>query len=69
MGHLIEQITAGVIYPMYLLREVIHAAVERRFEVIGEALHRVEWVDTGIFEKIPQCQSHHRVSEYLRAWV
>lgn len=49
----IELFTAGVTYSMYLQHEMIQTAVERKFEVIGEALHRVERVNTGIFEQIP----------------
>ncbi len=36
----IELFIDGITYPMYLQQDMIQAAVERKFEIIGEALHR-----------------------------
>ena len=52
----IEMFTSGVTYPIYLQQNMIQAAVERKFEIIGEALHRVEHADSNIFEQIPDAR-------------
>ena len=42
----------------YLQDEILRAAVEREFEIIGEALNRLRKIDIALAEQIPE---HRRV--------
>jgi uncharacterized protein with HEPN domain len=50
---LILQFVAGRSLDQYLADAMLRAAVERNFEVIGEALHRLRGVDPATAAKIP----------------
>jgi uncharacterized protein with HEPN domain len=50
---LIEQFTSGQTFAEYDTNSMLSAAVERKFEIIGEALRLAEAADESVVEKIP----------------
>jgi len=52
----VEAFTAGKAYDDYLASEMLRAAVERKFEVIGEALFRLREKDQETFQQISVSQ-------------
>ncbi|MBW1759647.1 MAG: DUF86 domain-containing protein [Deltaproteobacteria bacterium] len=48
----IEEFTDGKEYDEYELSRLLQAAVERKFEIIGEALNRIKSVDSEFIEDI-----------------
>lgn len=50
----IQQFTAGVEYTAFLLDEMLQAAIERKFEILGEALNRAEESDAELAERVPE---------------
>jgi uncharacterized protein with HEPN domain len=48
----IDSFTAGIDLPSYEADPMRRAAVERKFEIIGEACNRLSLRDEGVFEKI-----------------
>jgi uncharacterized protein with HEPN domain len=52
----IEEFTAGKVFNDYLENEMSRAAVERKFEVIGEALVRLRAKDHETFQRISASQ-------------
>ncbi len=52
----IEAYTAGLDFPAFGHNGMIQAAVERKFEIVGEALNRVQRVDADLFDRIPQAR-------------
>jgi uncharacterized protein with HEPN domain len=57
----IARFTSGRSFDDYLADEMLCAAVERQFEVIGEALAGLRRVDPGIAARIPDL--HRRLSQ------
>jgi uncharacterized protein with HEPN domain len=49
----IERFVAGLDVQTYAASEVVHAAVERKFEVIGEALSQLARLDPALASRIP----------------
>lgn len=49
----IERFTAGLDAQTYAATELVHAAVERKFEVIGEALSQLAKLDPALAARIP----------------
>lgn len=49
----IEQFSAGVEYTRFLVDEM-QAAIERKFEILGEALNRAEESDPELAERLPE---------------
>jgi uncharacterized protein with HEPN domain len=49
----IARFTAGRTSEQYLADEMLRAAVERHFEIIGEALNRLSQTDPGVAAKVP----------------
>ena len=54
----IEKYTVGLDFSDYTSDEMVQAAVERRFEIIGEALSRIKRLDTSLLDDIPE---HERI--------
>src|SRR2546421_9984798 len=53
----IEEFTAGQTFSDYLASSMLRAAVERKFEIIGEALVRLRAADAESFKRISASQS------------
>ena len=49
----IESFTDGLDPASYAASELVHSAVERKFEIIGEALNQLAKVDPGLGARIP----------------
>ena len=49
----IERFTAGLDHRTYAEAEVVHSAVERKFEVIGEALGQILKLDPVLAKRVP----------------
>ncbi|MFH1717347.1 MAG: HepT-like ribonuclease domain-containing protein [Planctomycetota bacterium] len=54
----IEQFTCRLEYTDYLADGQVQAAVERKFEIIGEALNRIKKLDASVLESISE---HRRI--------
>jgi uncharacterized protein with HEPN domain len=54
----IEEYTSGLDYRGYLADGMLQAAVERKFEIIGEALNRIKKLDNSILGSISE---HERI--------
>ncbi|MCK4914158.1 MAG: DUF86 domain-containing protein [Planctomycetes bacterium] len=54
----IENFVSGIKFETYQTTPVIKRAVERDFEIIGEALNRIKNTDNELMEKISE---HHRI--------
>ncbi|MCX5638406.1 MAG: DUF86 domain-containing protein [Planctomycetota bacterium] len=52
----IEEYTRGFEYTGYLADSQVQAAVERKFEIIGEALNRIKKLDASVLESISEHQ-------------
>jgi uncharacterized protein with HEPN domain len=52
----IEEYTQGLEYTGYLGDSQVQAAVERKFEIIGEALNRIKRLDSRVPESISEYQ-------------
>jgi uncharacterized protein with HEPN domain len=52
----IEQYTRGFDYADYVADGQVQAAVERKFEIIGEALNRIRKLDASVVEGISEHQ-------------
>jgi uncharacterized protein with HEPN domain len=50
----IEQFTAGTSFSDYAADSMRRAAVERKFEILGEALHRAEESAPDLTERLPE---------------
>jgi len=49
----IQSFTAGMDVVAYAANEMAQAAVERKFEIIGEALNQLSKLDAALAERIP----------------
>jgi uncharacterized protein with HEPN domain len=54
----IQEFTRGLTYVQYIADAKTQAAVERKFEVIGEALNRIKRLDKAVEATIPD---HERI--------
>ncbi len=54
----IREFTSGLTYADYLADAKTQAAVERKFEIIGEALNRIQRIDKSLVTMIPD---HDRI--------
>jgi len=52
----IENFVSGIKFETYQATPVIKRAVERNFEIIGEAINRIRNIDSEILEKISEHQ-------------
>ncbi len=50
----IEEFTAGIDFTAYAADAMRKAAVERKFEILGEALNRAEESERGLTERLPE---------------
>ena len=55
----IEEFTAGKTYANYQSEAILRSAVERQFEIVGEALNRLSKLDESVASKI--CFGHSGV--------
>ena len=53
----IEEYTVGLDYSNFIENGMIQAAVERKFQIIGEALNRIKQYDDAILLNISEYQS------------
>jgi uncharacterized protein with HEPN domain len=53
-GHAIRQFSAGIDFKAFLADEMRQAALERKFEILGEALHRAEQSDPELGDGLPE---------------
>jgi len=54
----IENFVSGIKFETYQTTPVVKRAVERNFEIIGEALNRIKYIDDELLKKISE---HHRI--------
>lgn len=54
---LIATFTAGKSFSDYAAEQMLRSAVERQFEIIGEAMGRLAQLDRGLAESIPRYRS------------
>lgn len=54
----IQDFVYGMDLKAYQISAVTQRAVERDFEIIGEALNRIKYIDNELLEKISE---HHRI--------
>ena len=52
----IDRYTSGKSLEDYLADDQLQASVERKFEIIGEALNRLSRIDKEMAENIPDCR-------------
>jgi len=52
--HAIQQFSAGIDYNGFLADEMRQAALERKFEILGEALSRAEQSDPELADRLPE---------------
>jgi uncharacterized protein with HEPN domain len=50
----IQKFSAGTDYASFLGDELLRAALERKFEILGEALNRAEQSDPELAERLPE---------------
>jgi uncharacterized protein with HEPN domain len=50
----IQNFSAGTDYLSFLSNELLRAALERKFEILGEALNRAEQSDPELAERLPE---------------
>jgi uncharacterized protein with HEPN domain len=50
----IQKFSAGTDYLSFLNNELLRAALERKFEILGEALNRAEQSDPELAERLPE---------------
>lgn len=50
----IQKFSAGLDYAHFVVDELLRAAVERKFEILGEALNRAEHSDPDLADRLPQ---------------
>jgi uncharacterized protein with HEPN domain len=53
-SELIAQFTAGKIFSDYDADAMLRSAVERQFEIIGEAVKRIAKLDDAVYAEIPE---------------
>lgn len=74
----IQSFIAGVEFPAYADSPLLHSAVERKFEIIGEALNQLAKLDAELAARIPET-AHivafrnllihgYAVVDYSRVW-
>lgn len=57
-GEEIQNFTRGMNFEAYQSNPIVQRAVERDFEIIGEALNRIRQIDEELVEKISE---YHRI--------
>jgi uncharacterized protein with HEPN domain len=57
----IQEFTRGLTYAQYRADTKTQAAVERKFEIIGEALNRIKRLDKDLVAAIPE---HERIISF-----
>lgn len=50
----IQGFVAGLELSAYVENDLVHSAVERKFEIIGEALNQLSKLDPGLAARIPR---------------
>jgi len=49
-AHLLDQFTSGKTFDDYITNPLLISAVERQFEIIGEATRKLEQLDSSLIE-------------------
>lgn len=52
----IAEYTSGLEYSSFITSGMVQAAVERKFQIIGEALNRIKRLDDSVLHSIPEHQ-------------
>jgi uncharacterized protein with HEPN domain len=52
----IGEYTSGLEYSDFIGNGMVQAAVERKFQIIGEALNRIKWLDDSVLHSISEHQ-------------
>lgn len=50
----IQKFSAGTNYESFVADELLRAALERKFEILGEALNRAEQSDPDLADRLPE---------------
>jgi uncharacterized protein with HEPN domain len=50
----IQKFSAGINYESFVGDELVRAAIERKFEILGEALNRAEQSDPELVDRVPE---------------
>jgi transposase len=69
-GSLLTEFTAGKNFDAYQADAMLRAAVEREFEIIGEALAQLARLDAAIAARITHgSPAHHLVPQPPYSWI
>lgn len=65
----IQQFSSGVDYNTFLGDEMLQAALERKFEILGEALNRAEQSQPDLADRLPEFAAHRRNAQPDHSWL
>jgi hypothetical protein len=65
----IQQFVAGMDAQTYAATDVVHSAVERKFEVIGEALAQLSRLDPTLGDRIPNLAEIVAFPRFADPWL
>jgi uncharacterized protein with HEPN domain len=65
----IERFRRGLDLDGFRTDELVRSGVERKLEVVGEALNRLSREEPGLAERIPDIARGHRLPERPRPWL
>jgi uncharacterized protein with HEPN domain len=65
----ISRFVNGKTFDDYMHDELLRSGVERKSEIIGEALNRIRRDDPTTLDKIKRASQHCVIQEYPRPWL